>query len=241
MKRGQVTQFIIAGLIILIAIIFVMIARFDYLKDLFEEQKAKFVGVPSDIEPVKEYIKNCLNEVSPMAETLVLVQGGYYEPSNYIVLDITDVALWYNNGVDVSPSLSFIGSEMAKAVDFLLPLCINEFDVSGYDLDIKNIDTNVMIRDKEIVTSSKVNVYVGYKDINFTIDDKFNDKMKSSLYDVYSVAMTIVDLEVREPESIEITTLADLGYDINFIRYNENEMVHMIPVDNSTLFIGSRF
>src|SRR3989338_11291846 len=166
MKRGQVTQFIIAGLIILIAVIFIILARLDYVKDLFEQQKTKFVGVPFDIKPVEEYVQSCLNEVAPLSKSAVLIQGGYYEPNNYIEIDIANVALWYDKGKDVSPSLKFIESEIGKVVDVLINSCIKEFYMEGYGLSINNINTNVKISENNILMQSFVDVDVNYKDLN---------------------------------------------------------------------------
>ena len=241
MKRGQVTQFIIAGLIILIAIIFIMSARLDYVKDLFEQQKTKFVGVSSDIKPVEEYVQSCLNEIAPLSNSAVLIQGGYYEPNNYIGIDIANVALWYDKGKDVSPSLKFIESEIGKVVDVLINSCIKEFYMEGYGLSINNINTNVKISENNILMQSFVDVDVNYKDLNFSIKKKFNDKQDSDLYSIYGAGRAIIDLEVRNPDSIELTTLSKFGYDINFFRYNEDEMVYTIKTKNTNLFIGSKF
>jgi len=241
MKRGQVTQFIIAGLVILIAIIFIMSARLDYVKDLFEQQKTKFVGVSSDIKPVEEYVQSCLNEIAPLSNSAVLIQGGYYEPNNYIGIDIANVALWYDKGKDVSPSLKFIESEIGKIVDTLLNSCIKKFYMENYKLNINDVNTNVRISEDNILIQALVNIDINYKDVNFSIRKKFNNKQDSDLYSVYGAGRAIIDLEVKNPDSIELTTLSKFGYDINFFRYNENEMIYTIKTDNTNLFIGSRF
>src|SRR3989344_9340452 len=97
MKRGQVTYFIIAGLIVLIAVILIFSARLSLLKDVYEEQTAKLLGVPADIKPVEDYVQECLNDVSKTGVDFVLLQGGYYAPKEYIPLDIFKVAYWYDN------------------------------------------------------------------------------------------------------------------------------------------------
>ena len=83
--------------------------------------------------------------------------------------------------------------------------------------------------------------YLNYKEINFTINEKFSTKYDSDLYSIYNVAIAIVDMEVKDPRNIELTTLSDFGYDINFFRYNENEMVYIITTEYTNLFWGNKF
>ena len=241
MKRGQVTEFIIAGLIILIAGIFIVIAKFGYVQDVLEQQKDKFVGVPSDIKPVRTYIGGCLAEVSKTAKEIVLLQGGYYDPKKYIAIDISNVALWYEEGKDISPTLKTIENEIANTTDKLLPLCIEEYGIEDYKISINGIDSLVRINKDNILAQSNVRINVNYKEINFTINEKFSTKYDSDLYSIYNVAIAIVDMEVKDPRNIELTTLSDFGYDINFFRYNENEMVYIITTEYTNLFWGNKF
>lgn len=241
MKRGQVTQFIIAGLVIAIAVILIFLARADFIQELLEKQEIKSIVIPSAIDPVKKYIEDCMNEVPKLAKSTVSLQGGYAEPNNYIGLDITNAALWYDEGKDVSPSLKKIEVEIADVVNKLLPLCIEEYGVEGYDVSVNNVDTTVIINEDNIITQSNVRVYVNYKETNFTIDNKFSNKYDSDLYNIYNVAKTIVDMEVNNPKIIELTTLASFGYNINFFRNNENEIVYMITTDDTNLFWGNKF
>ena len=74
-KKGQVTAFIIAGIVIvLIAVVIVMVTRTD-------------VGVgervsASQIEPIKEYIEACMGEELERNLELLRVHSGFFEQSN---------------------------------------------------------------------------------------------------------------------------------------------------------------
>jgi len=241
MKRGQVTYFIIAGLIVLIAVILIFSARLSLLKDVYEEQTAKLLGVPADIKPVEDYVQECLNDVSKTGVDFVLLQGGYYAPKEYIPLDITDVAVWYDKGSDLSPSLETIGKEVSIIDNKLLKSCINNFIKQDYGLIINNITTKVTINKANILTESNTNIDVDYKNLTFKINRNFNNKQDSDLYDVYAAAATALDIIKKNPDQIDLISLSNIGYDINFFRYNENEMVYTITTNNTNLFFGGRF
>ncbi len=241
MKRGQVTYFIIAGLIVLIAVIMIFSARLSFLKDIYEGQTAKLIGVPADIKPVEDYVQGCLNDVSKTGIDFVLLQGGYYAPKEYIRLDITDVGMWYNKGKDISPSLETIGNEASIIDNKLLTSCIKNLVKQDYGLIINNITTKVTINKANIITESNTNIDVNYKNLTFKINRNFNNKQDSDLYDVYAAAATALDIIKKNPGQIDIIFLSNIGYDINFFRYNENEIVYTITTNSTNLFFGGRF
>ena len=72
LKRGQVTIFVILGLVILIILGIVYYVKFYILE-------SKYVNiVPQDIQAVDEYVKNCLEQT--VKEGLVYLgdHGGYF-------------------------------------------------------------------------------------------------------------------------------------------------------------------
>lgn len=239
MKRGQVTYFIIAGLIILIAIIMVLATRLDILKNFYEEQRTKLVGAPAQIKPVESYIQECLDSVLEPSIDLILIQGGYYEPKNYVELDLFRVTYWFNGG-DISPSLKIVENEITKGINPLFQNCINEFD-SSYLLDLKEIKHNIQIKDKNILLTSTMNIGVIYKNITFTIEKKFNIKKDSEVFDIYNTGKSIVDSEVSNPEEIDLTFLTEIPYDVNFFKTREDEIIYIITSNETTLYFANKF
>lgn len=239
MKRGQVTAFIIVGLVVLIAIILVYFANSEYLKDLFEEQRTKLTGIPAEIKPVGDYIQQCLDDVSKTGVDFVLLQGGYYEPKDYVELDLFRVAYWYDNK-DISPSLEVIENEISKGINPLFKSCIDEYD-SSYKINLTSLKTDVKIKEKKILFTSNVNMNVIYKDVTYTINKKYILKKDSDVFDIYNTAKTIIDSEVLNPDEIDLTFLAEIPYDINFFKTDTNEIIYTIISDKTTLYFANRF
>ena len=178
MKRGQVTQFIIAGLIILIAVIFIISARLDYVKDLFEQQKTKLSGVPDDIKPIENYLQNCFGEMGDDAITLVMLQGGYLypnlDPGQYKEYTSIDIAYWYYGEEDLSPDINDIENNLAYYADEILPTCIDSisenYEFNEYNLSYNQIETNVNIKGDNFIFNSDINLNIEYKGKNYKID-----------------------------------------------------------------------
>ena len=240
MKRGQVTYFIIAGLIVLLAVILIFSARLSFLKDVYEEQTNKLIGVPADIKPVEDYIQGCLNDVSKTGVDFVLLQGGYYGPNNSVELDLFKVAYWYD-GKDVSPSLETVQNEISKFIDENIVSCIINFPDNNYNLTFKEQKASTKINNKNILINLNLNMNINFKNITFKLNKRFNVKLDSDAYDIYNSAKEIVKSEELNPSDIDLTFLAEIPYDINFFKNEEDEIVYVIESNQTTLYFANRF
>src|SRR3989344_7553316 len=77
MKRGQVTLFIIVGLIILIIVGFLLFLRSDALKSKLGLGRTSAIIVPEQLKPVKNNIDGCVKQVGEEAINILSLQGGY--------------------------------------------------------------------------------------------------------------------------------------------------------------------
>lgn len=82
-KRGQLTIFIILGLILLFSS-----AMLIYIKERVSERQSfeDLIGTaPMEVAPVKEYIERCMYEIGKDAITLIGENGGYIEINRSVV------------------------------------------------------------------------------------------------------------------------------------------------------------
>jgi len=78
-KRGQVTIFIILGIIILVVLAWLFFVRGDILDRITTDERAD-VFVSSQIEPIKELVSECTKE--QLVDSIIYVSrsGGYFDP-----------------------------------------------------------------------------------------------------------------------------------------------------------------
>jgi len=67
-KRGQITLFIVIGVLILI-----IVGIFLYVRAPVDEEE-----VPRDVAPVKVFVEECLEDIGKEAVIENSIQGGYY-------------------------------------------------------------------------------------------------------------------------------------------------------------------
>jgi len=236
MKRGQVTYFIIAGLIVLIAVILIFSARLSFLKDVYEEQTNKLIGVPADIKPVEDYVQECLNDVSKTGVDFVLLQGGYYNPNNSIELDLFKVAYWYDNK-DISPSLETVQNEISKFINANLNECILTFPYSDYKINLVNPQAQTTIKKDLILITAEYKANIEYKNITFKLS-KFNSKLSHDITNIIDSGKKIVDMESNS-QDIDIELIESLNYKVDIFPYDDG-LIYSLSNNQTTLMFANK-
>lgn len=177
LKRGQITPFIIVGIIIIIASAF-----FLYYRN-FIIPEAEYV--PEDIKPVKGYIDSCLDDSAEDAITLLGMQSGYIEIPDEIRLNKAYVQLlprspflipyWNHNGISYIPSLETMQIQISNYIEQNLRDCV---DLKLFEKDLF-IEDNKEIEVETIIGNNDVDVSMTYELI---ITDKNGDRTKISKY-----------------------------------------------------------
>jgi hypothetical protein len=134
-KRGQITIFIIIGIILLLTA-----ALFIYLRQEITIFRPREV-YPPEVMPIVDFMDSCLNELGIQAANIVGSTGGYIEippeiannPSAHISLappgiPTAKVALWYYEGQNRIPPLEFIQGQMEEYIEFNYRDCINNLE-----------------------------------------------------------------------------------------------------------------
>lgn len=235
MKRGQVTYFIIAGLIILIAVIMILSARFDLIKNFYEEQRTKLVGVPAEIAPVENYIQECLDEVSNTGVKFVLLQGGYYDPINNVDLDSFKVAYWID-GKAISPPLKIIQNEISKFIDSSINECILAFPDINYKITPTKSRTQTIIKEKLILIKIKYNTNVEYKDITYTLNS-YNTNLNLDITKIIEDGKKIVQMEIDNQNELDISLLETLDYKIDIFPHDRG-LIYSLSNNQTTLMFA---
>lgn len=156
LKRGQVTIFVIVGILILAAVSTAVYFSQFKTTEIQEEEK-------SEIGFIKSFVDNCLEKSAQKGMAEVLAKGGYYEfPLDLNLFEFTiedenlQIPIYFQNEKTEYPSLNFIEQEIAKATEKALLDCVGDFksfQEQGYAIDAYTPTINVQFSDKILVTS----------------------------------------------------------------------------------------
>jgi len=217
-KRGQVTLFIIIGIVMLMSI-----ALFLYFKGIIavgEEPEA----ISPELMPIKNYIDMCLEDVSRDGITAIGLNGGYIKfppeiennPASYLsILPINALKLpyWWYDGISSIPREDFIISQIREHVKDGVKDCVDFSVFKDFDIEEKNeLEVDVEFARNGVIVRADYPLLIRNK-LNNTQSElsEFSATVPVRLKQVYDLAREIMEKEnaenFLEEKTIDLITL----------------------------------
>lgn len=157
LKRGQITVFIILGVLVFGTIIAVV-----YLKSAGTQEgmEAEETLVESGLakDAITNYVESCLKKTIKDGILDNGLYGGYFTlPEESTTGQINNAPIYYRHGEDISPSNEVIAGEISKYVDSWLYLCLDEFKPfieQGYDIISGNISSKGTLTPTKLIVET---------------------------------------------------------------------------------------
>lgn len=227
-KRGQVSQFILMGIVLILAISVITYVRHESI--FFRPS----VVLPAKVQPVAEFVETCVKDYGTEALELAGYQGGWvelpdyinYNPSTYINYGGLKKPYWYYGGRVIAPTIEQVETELADYLDKELPYCLNNLSVFENEFEIKIYD------------EPKTTVQMGEKAVTFNLEYpiKLTDKTNRTKTKVLNF-QSIVPIAFKE--------LYDFGKRIlemeNREMFFEKATVDMMGMNKNIPFTGLNF
>ncbi|MCD4760203.1 hypothetical protein K8R33_04940 [archaeon] len=241
-KRGQVTVFIVVGIVILIVFALLFFLRSTITESSFEDEM-NALTVPKQLEPVKIYLDSCLKQTVEEGVFILGEQGGYINLPEDIAQRSTlnpfsntleiykgaEVAYWYYetaNGIEIQniPTKEKIELEIEAYVNENFADCFYKmpiFEEQGFTIQTPHeVDTEITINKNEIQVKMLSEVYVSLKDVSKNIDTHIV-VLDSKLGELYGLAIKIME-EENENKFLEEKTI-DMMVVYDEIPFSETE------------------
>ncbi|MBD3248738.1 hypothetical protein GF336_01715 [Candidatus Woesearchaeota archaeon] len=213
-KRGQVTVFIIVGIIILLTATIAF-----YITQRTAVVKPERV-VPPEVEPISDFIDNCVEIVGEECVRLLAANGGYLEfppevknnpeaSIRFSPLADTRVPLWSYQGLTAIPSQQKMEYDIEQYLDENLPSCLNNLDQFRQQFDInetENITTEAELTDNGVSIEVTYPLEIESKIRKQKIPiETFRADIPLRLKTVYELAKTILEQENEDAKLEELT------------------------------------
>lgn len=145
MKRGQITVFIILGIVVLISASF-----YFYFRTVRTGEFGERTVAPEEIVPVVEYIETCLYDTGSVAVEFLGQQAGYiYLPDNirlnpFAYLQIVKnsplkLPYWYYRGQSRVPSIESMQSDISRFVEENVDVCLRKFEPLSAQFEVEKL------------------------------------------------------------------------------------------------------
>ncbi len=205
-KRGQVTTFIIIGIVLLFLVgTTLFIREFVVERGLFRDIKEPTV-IPEQIQAVDYYVDNCIFDVGDEGLDLLGGRGGYIDLSEVETLEVVsdyEVAYWYynynGNSFNDYPSKKDLEKRLEGYMESNLEECIANFELleEQFDIEAGDVFADVDIADNSVVFKVRYPLDINKEGIDYYLANhviEFDVKLGK----MYDMAKTIMDRENEE-------------------------------------------
>ncbi|MDP2947553.1 MAG: hypothetical protein Q8N88_05555 [Nanoarchaeota archaeon] len=179
-KRGQVTVFIIIGVVALIVISLILFLRNQ--TGLFVPKQEFLKGVS---ENIKDSISECIDTYAKDGLNLMYDQGGKINPTDYKLYQSKKVSYLCTNIPKDKRCLNLLQplSSWEKELDDYLKLnldqCINldafKSSLGAYDIKYEGYDINTQILEEEVLVEVKPKITITKDGKNLNVDSTFRN------------------------------------------------------------------
>jgi hypothetical protein len=177
LKRGQITLFVIVGIVIIVALLIGIIMR-SQLSDILQGvELAQGEAAKAKSLEIENYAEGCLEKISTEALINVFAQGGYYEVKNGVELNTFVVPYYLDKDEEEVPSLSDLEKSLSQYIAVNLDKCVKSFssdlDVGRGSVDV-SLGNNVQIEVKQTLGLEMDDSLVRVKSYGVVLDADVN-------------------------------------------------------------------
>lgn len=199
-KRGQITVFVIVGIMILVTVFLV----FYFLGDKIKKQsEVETVFDESSLEPIQDYIGRCIEKHGNEAIEMVLKQGGMINPIVYYNYENNKVNYLchtntFNSCENKYPFVdNLIESEIKNYLSDKLPDCINLDNIrnSGYKVEVGSLNVDLDASNYKTIVIVYYPVTISKGETRIT-ESRFIEEFNVPLGMFAEVAEDVVDEEI---------------------------------------------
>jgi len=234
MKRGQVTIYVILGLVIFIAAGIIFFLKYDILNSITLKEGQKIINVPPQVQVVYDYVQDCVETGTSNALYIIGQNGGYFITPELSTLG--DIPYYFIDNNSYVPTKEDIEKEISKYINAELPLCIDDFkNLTEFRINQGNINTKTYVGNDKVLVSIRYLLNIQKGDISYQLED-FSYELKLRLGLIYDASKKIVNSQIENPENICISCILRIEKDndvfVNIRNYGENIFIYSVVDPN---------
>ena len=224
-KRGQISIFIILAIVIVAIIVIIIIL--NNKSSIFNQNSPEILNINS-------FLEECANQRALDAVRLIGLQGGYVNlPKDYIETNLSNVAYGYYEGEKTLPSKDAIEKEINYYIETTTPYCTDNTNFPDYNITIGNPSSQTKIVDNQVSVTLRLPASISKGTKTYSFEGPYEIQVPIRLGKIYSTAEYIIELEVKNPDNIELTNLSKLDYDITIVPVTDTQIIYIITDNRS--------
>ena len=236
MKKGQVTLFVVLGIIILAVVSFLVYNKEAVLSNLQQVGLLKGVSLPPELENLKGNVQRCVEDTFFSGLIVTGLNGGNIVPSeNSVDVEGSSITYWNNYGRFQGPTLNNIGSELEDYMGAILPVCINLDQYKKFKFNDAVPQATVNLGKDKVNVVVNYNLVVDYNNASYSISKPYTNEVSVRFGSIYNVAKDVINYDIENPGKIDVTSMLSTGMNINVLTIDNQTIVYSITDANSKL------
>ena len=203
-KRGQISIFILIGVVIVFAAFFFGYLQNQGLRQRVESNLFGTVVVPDQAQAVVNYLDNCIYDIAGDGVNLMGFQGGYINPASKDIRGIlkidpvNSIPYWIYGTNVVVPKPQEMRDELESYINARANEECDFQGFSDYNFDTDDINVNVDITDDGVLVKLDSEINVEIKGNTYSMKDYVSVNIPAELKELYEMAVDIVNREIRK-------------------------------------------
>ncbi len=232
MKRGQVTVFIVVGVLALVMLFFIIsLTSQSSRRDISQEEDLLFA------QPVQQFAQNCIEKTLHDAIFMVSSQGGFYKtPAPFIEYSYFQIPYYFDNATLINPSESLVVPQIDQYLSVNLPICLGNVSFPGLIITLQVPVSMINIEQNQVVVDLHWPIEV-QKENSIKIISDFIVTQPVELGSALLLSQQIIQEQEKYPDSVRMSRLTNISADNNlFIRLYDlnNTVIYALDYPNST-------
>ena len=240
-RKGQVSIYILLGLIILIGLGFVLYLRNDVSKEAEIQQVSR---LPFEIGPIRNYVESCIENVGKDGIEFIGLHGGYFILPKYLTNEYTKTAYYFYQNRNIMPTKAKVEQELSNYVNEELFFCIKNFApfrLQGFEIEPEEINTNTIIEPNSVTfkVDYPLTAKKGASQIKLDSFTKSINNVRLGV--IYSVSKETISEQMKDFDSICLSCIINLAIENDLLvglQRLDNTTILFTITDNNTIIDG---
>ncbi len=191
MKRGQVTLFVILGIIIIALLAGAYYIRTAFVKTTAEKRAIEESSLSIDEIEVKNSVEDCLTDLGEEAILFTAARGGYYEyPRRIEPFNSIAIPYYLYKDEEIVPSINTLEQQIGLYIDAELEECLTARSSQNV-IVIEPPSTSAILKDEEIIIETEMPISIGAESerrVSF-----YTAEIKTNYRQIYNDAIEVYD------------------------------------------------
>ncbi len=231
-KSGQVTVFVIVGLIALVSLFFIIaLTPKNINPNPTQENYATFA------QPVQFVAQDCAETVLHEAIFVTSSQGGYYKtPAPYIDYSYFQIPYYFDNTTLIDPAAAMVEAQIEQYLVENLPTCLERVPFANLNIEQQTPQPNIIIENEQVILDLQWPIDVE-EGVSITTLSEFRVVEPVELGEALVLSQQILTEQERYPDVVRMSHLVALSEEndlyVELFKFNDT-VIYALDYPNSS-------